>query len=393
MVDLAIEELKSRCQTLVIPRKKSLANQLDQYEEDDSEDECEECPQLAPLYLATFSDMAILLMAFFVMLLAYAIFSPTKYEQIVERSNSVEGVQREVEAFESPTAENMVLQQFRSAPVDPVVYQIVEEDRTDEVQPEDDVDTEIEPEKFENNALEIVEMRLAQEISQGKVEVREEDSRIVVEVNDSFGDGFQDVNDKAKLKGEISAELLEVYLQVATAQAETGATIEVLGGTPPVNRAEESLDADDTPKVYRDLVVALSEEIQSGRVEVRRDGTDVIISLPSSDGFNSGSATLRPNFLASLDQIGDALIPIQRIARIEGHTDDVDLMFGGRFRDNWDLSSARASSVADYLLDQMFRLPGELYVVGMGGQVPIQSNDTPQGRAANRRIEIILPKG
>ena len=370
-----------------------MANQLNQYEEDDSEDECEECPQLAPLYLATFSDMAILLMAFFVMLLAYAIFSPTKYEQIVERSNSVEGVQREVEAFEAPTAENIVQQQFRSTPVDPVVYEIVEEDRTDEVQPEDDVDTEIDPDKFENNALEIVEMRLAQEISQGKVEVREEDSRIVVEVTDSFGDGFQDVNDKAKLQGEISAELLEVYLQVATAQAETGATIEVLGGTPPINRAEESLDADDTPKVYRDLVVALSEEIQAGRVEVRRDGTDVIISLPSSDGFNSGSATLRPNFLASLNQIGDALIPIQRIARIEGHTDDVDLIFGGRFRDNWDLSSARASSVADYLLDQMYRLPGELYVVGMGGQVPLQSNETPEGRAANRRIEIILPKG
>ena len=69
------------------------------------------------------------------------------------------------------------------------------------------------------------------------------------------------------------------------------------------------------------------------------------------------------------------------------------LAFGGRVKNTWELSSARAASVADYLLDQQYRLGGEVYIVGYGDAKPVASNDTLAGRGLNRRIEIVLPRG
>ncbi len=353
--------------------------------------ECEECPQVAPLYLATFSDMAILLMAFFVLLLAQAIVTPDLYE---EQSDSTfeTGVQAQVEAYNQATAENLVRKQFTSAPVDPTVFDIIEEERTDEIQPDDELKQERNIGMAATNAMEIVEQRFAAEIARGSVEVREKDTKIIVEVTEGFGEGAEQLNQEAKLPGEVNDQLLELYLQVATVQAATGATIEVLGGSPRPNLNEGSSDADDTSKIFQDLLLALDEDIRAGQLEVKREGTNVILTLPSTSGFSSGSATLRLGFLPLLNRIGDALIPVRRIARIEGHTDSVSLAFGGRYRSNWDLSSARAASVADYLLEQRYRNGGEVYIAGFGDGKPIATNETEAGRAANRRIEIVLPK-
>ena len=353
--------------------------------------ECEECPEVAPLYLATFSDMAILLMAFFVLLLSQAIVSPDAYDE--QSLDTVEtGVQAEVEAYNQATAESIVLQQFQSAPVDPTVFDIIEEDRTDEAQPDDELKTDTGTGESDTNALEIVEQRLAREIARGSVEIREEDSKLVIEVAEDFGEGDDELEGQAKSPGEVNAELMELYLQIATVQAETGATIEVMGGSPPIEGNGESLEADDTPKVYRDLLLALDEDIEAGQLDVKRVGSDVILTLPSANSFSSGSASLQPTFLPLLNRIGDAIMPIRRMARIEGHTDNLPLSFGGRFRSNWDLSSARAAAVADYFLEERYRLGGEVYISGFGEARPVASNDTAAGRAANRRIEIVLPK-
>ena len=66
------------------------------------------------------------------------------------------------------------------------------------------------------------------------------------------------------------------------------------------------------------------------------------------------------------------------------------LAFGGRYRDNWDLSSARSSRVADYMLQQGFLVPGSVVVEGYADTKPVASNDSVEGRAANRRIEVII---
>lgn len=356
----------------------------------EKQQECEECPDVAPLYLATFSDMATLLMAFFVLLLSQVFVSPDAYEENSDELFET-GVQELVKAYEQATAENLVLQQFSSAPVDPTVFDIIEEQRTDNEQPLDELKTDVGTGPTKTNALEAVKQRLSKEIARGLLEVREKDSKITVEIMEGFGEG--ETENEAKLPGEVNASLLELYLQITTAQVETGATIEVLGGSPAADRIKENSEADDTTKVFENLLIALNEDIEAGQIEVKRDGTDVILTLPSSRGFQSGSATLQSNFIPLLDRIGDALIPIRRIARIEGHTDNVPLSFGGTFRNNWDLSSARAASVADYFLEQRYRNGGEVYIAGFGEAKPIAPNDTEGGRSANRRIEIVLPKG
>jgi chemotaxis protein MotB len=78
------------------------------------------------------------------------------------------------------------------------------------------------------------------------------------------------------------------------------------------------------------------------------------------------------------------------IIRVEGHTDNVPIGFSDRFRSNWDLSSARSASVANYILDSTELEPGRLSISGFADSKPIASNDTFEGRAKNRRIEVIV---
>ena len=111
---------------------------------DEPIEECPPCPQVAPLYLGTFSDMAILLMAFFVILISIAIVTPEKYRILEESMASTFGVQREVPLFQEATAENVIMEQFRSAQVDPQVFDIIQEERTDEPQPESEPDVALE---------------------------------------------------------------------------------------------------------------------------------------------------------------------------------------------------------------------------------------------------------
>ena len=74
----------------------------------------------------------------------------------------------------------------------------------------------------------------------------------------------------------------------------------------------------------------------------------------------------------------------------EGHTDNVPLSFGGRYGDNWDLSSARAASVAEFFLDELYLRPGDIYIMAFADSVPVATNETAEGRASNRRIDIVV---
>ena len=148
-------------------------------------EDCPPCPTVAPLYLGTFADMAILLMAFFVILLALAVFSPEKLQTMDSVAASISGVQREIEVFQEATAENLVMEQFRSARVEPTVYDIIEEQRSDQPPRDADPDTSSERSTQTTNALEVVQQRLASQIAEGKVEARVEENRVVIELLDT----------------------------------------------------------------------------------------------------------------------------------------------------------------------------------------------------------------
>ena len=100
-------------------------------------------------------------------------------------------------------------------------FDIIEEQRTNDEQPLDELKTDVGTGPTKTNALELVKQRLSKEIARGLLEVREKDSQIMVEVIEGFG-GEGEIENEAKLPGEVNASLLELYLQIATAQVETG---------------------------------------------------------------------------------------------------------------------------------------------------------------------------
>ena len=126
---------------------------------------------------------------------------------------------------------------------------------------------------------------------------------------------------------------------------------------------------------------------------MERDGDKIIVRLAEQGSFRSGFADLQPTFLPLLDRVGGAIAQTSGQVTVEGHTDNVPIAFSERFQSNWDLSAARSASVADYLLGNTELQQGRVTVAGFADTKPLESNDTAEGRAKNRRIEIIVDGG
>ena len=124
-------------------------------------------------------------------------------------------------------------------------------------------------------------------------------------------------------------------------------------------------------------------------VSLHVEGRKLMVRLSVAHFFDPTAAALRPEVMPVLDVVAGELGRMHRPIRVEGHTDDVPPI-ATRYRDNWDLSASRAASVAAYL-ERVHRIPGNLLgAAGYGDSRPVASNDTPQGRELNRRIDLVL---
>jgi chemotaxis protein MotB len=126
------------------------------------------------------------------------------------------------------------------------------------------------------------------------------------------------------------------------------------------------------------------------QVGAARDG--VIISLSGNVLFDSGRADLKPAGLAMLNILADRVRDMPNDLRIEGHTDDIPIETS-IFPSNWELSAARAVSVARYLSDHGRIKPERLTAAGYGQFRPAAPNTTREGRARNRRVDIVIVFG
>ena len=126
---------------------------------------------------------------------------------------------------------------------------------------------------------------------------------------------------------------------------------------------------------------------KSIRVTVNQRGVEVSIS--DQFLFESGSAELKPDGQRALYKIATLVRDAVPAVSVEGHTDTVPLR-GGRYRDNWGLSAARAAVVASYLQTDGGIAPQKLQAVGYGPYRPVTPNDTPEHRALNRRVDLIF---
>jgi chemotaxis protein MotB len=137
------------------------------------------------------------------------------------------------------------------------------------------------------------------------------------------------------------------------------------------------------------LQQALDLELKSGKVKVWMDARGVTISLREAAFFDSGDAKVDLSSLPILEKIAAVVRELPNSVRLEGHTDSKPI-HNSRFRGNWELSSARAIAMLELLRDRFEIATGRMAVAGYAENVPADTNETEEGRAHNRRVDLVI---
>ena len=380
--------------------------------EEQEEEECPKCPPKgAPAWMATFADMATLLMAFFVLILSFAEFNVPKFKQISGSLKNAFGVQKVVPVVEQPKGTTVLSLNFSPSPA-PSVTKNLTQQTSDSEQKNLDLKSEIDDgDSAKSNSKEVMD---AKELSnQIKSEVSSEDVTVET-VNDKV---LVNLNTENKTTEEISDLIKDTVDAVTNARQSTGAndTDVLIGGidkdiksmasaeieNKSLKEQIDNLEKKNTQdkeivqeKVKKaefsedQLKVALKQEIGQGLAEVQREKDRVVVTVGSAGAFSSGSAKLTRQARAIMQKIAKVSGKGAGQVNVSGHTDNVPLIFGGQYRDNWDLAAARASSVVQELAKANTIPPEKLQAISFGETKPIEQNDTRDGREKNRRIEI-----
>jgi chemotaxis protein MotB len=155
--------------------------------------------------------------------------------------------------------------------------------------------------------------------------------------------------------------------------------------------AREALEK-ELDEQLAELQEALQEELEQGLVTLEKKETSIIIRIQEKGSFGSGSARLDPAFHEVMDRISAVLAAKPGRILVAGHTDNIPISTG-RFRSNWELSSARAVTVLHSMLRNEAIVEERIVVQGFADTHPLVENDSPQNRAMNRRVELVLKRG
>ena len=187
------------------------------------------------------------------------------------------------------------------------------------------------------------------------------------------------INDRLSETERQAAELATQKAELATQKAEMAA-----------QKDEEIRRLRGT---YDSLVKDLESEITKGEIKVRQIRDRLSVQMVEKILFDSGKAEIKPEGKTVLEKVGNVLRTVQdKQIRVEGYTDAMPIGAGlrGKFPTNWELSTLRATTVLRFLQDKAGVDGKYLSAVGYGPHRPVAANDTEQGRAENRRIEIVL---
>jgi chemotaxis protein MotB len=349
----------------------------------------EECPPGSPPWMSTFADLATLLMAFFVLIVSQTrVADPDDWDKLGNIFQESIGLFAEEGGEELPQGDMLDTINFRNQATEQAF--VVKEKTTAEVPKEIELAVSELAGQFDTYAdLEILKDTLATAVAAGKVELKSMDGKLVVTVKGEADDDGTSDSDETMDEGEIDSETLELYAKIAEVQAEieTEVVVEHLD----LDRQELARDEGYEQRIteqFEALKINLKQEVDAGLAKIEMIEKKIVIKLASQDSFESGFATLRSSFLPTLGRVRDAVSGTPERITVSGHTDNVPIMFSDRFRSNWDLSSARASAVADFMLQDPNVLQSRLRVYGFADTRPATTNDTREGRAENRRIEI-----
>jgi chemotaxis protein MotB len=137
------------------------------------------------------------------------------------------------------------------------------------------------------------------------------------------------------------------------------------------------------------LEKVLAPEIRQRVVEIKARREGLVVSLREIGFYESGSSALRPSSRDAIDRLAAILESRTESLRIEGHTDNVPI-HTAHFASNWELSTARASDLIKELVDRYHFDPQRLSAAGYAEFHPVSPNDTAEGRAHNRRVDIVI---
>ena len=137
------------------------------------------------------------------------------------------------------------------------------------------------------------------------------------------------------------------------------------------------------------LSVELKKEIAEGRIQVSMQARGLTVSFTQAALFPSGEDTVARDAYESLDKIANAIRKLPNPVRLEGHTDSVPINTP-KFKSNWELSAARSIAILEYLSTRANVPREKLSIAGYAETAPVATNDTDEGRARNRRVDLII---
>ena len=376
--------------------------------EEEEDHECPECPPKgAPAWMATFADMATLLMAFFVLILSFAEFNVPKFKQISGSMKNAFGIQRIIPVVEQPKGTTILSLNFSPNPT-PAVQENLVQQTTETDQKNVELKTKTEDktkDDGENDNAKELAQNIKDAIARGDIEVEVLADKVVVnftpmeseeqDLPSLMQETLNSIESVKAAAGKSESEVLfggleKKLAQLATAAAKSGKTDaessegEALGESPDISKEEEKKAqlAEDS------LKVALKQEIGEGLINIDRQEDKVIITVGSGGAFKSGSAELTNKAKQIMSKIAEQNQKGRSEILVSGHTDDTPLIFGSIYRDNWDLAAARSSSVVQALASTGKLQPKRMKAISYGETQPLTTNNTIEGREKNRRIEI-----
>jgi chemotaxis protein MotB len=141
--------------------------------------------------------------------------------------------------------------------------------------------------------------------------------------------------------------------------------------------------------IQAELEKALAPEIKSHVVAIKPKKEGLVVSLREMGFYESGSSTMRASSVEAVDRLAKVVIPRTENLRIEGHTDNIPI-HNSHFPSNWELSTARSTELVRMFIVRYHVEPNRLSAAGFAEFHPVDDNDTPEGRARNRRIDIVI---
>ena len=366
---------------------------------EEEEEECPKCPPVgAPAWMATFADMATLLMAFFVLILSFAEFNVPKFKQISGSLKNAFGVQKIVPIVEQPKGTTVLSLNFSPSPAKSVTNEMTQQ-TTETTKPDLETQTKTKDSdgsgEKQSDAEDLVKA-LEEAVARGDIQVETLGENVVVNFTPTESEQKdlpqllqKTLNAIEKAKAATGKSEQDVLFGGIEGQLAELASMASAAAKSTKEQAEAKAKSDKKAQIAEDeLKVALRQEIGQGLADVQREDDKVIITVGAGGAFASGSANLTPAAIKIMDRIASVNASGNSKIKVSGHTDDVPLIFGSNYRDNWDLAAARSASVVQAFAENGTISEDRLEAISYGESRPIEPNETPDGRAKNRRIEI-----